>query len=147
MSHTPSDDLRETAIDKFWETFPPFWQQVRMHIRQVAAERFSLSVEQFHILRHLRRGLDSNSELSAALSISRPAASQAIDTLVEKGLVQRTPDTRDRRYVRLELTPAGEALIEEVFRENKRWMLERWAALQPGELNSLIQAFEILRKG
>ena len=117
-----------------------------MHIRQTAAERFSLSFEQFHLLRHIHRGLDSNSGLSAALHISRPATSQVVDVLVAKGLIERSPNDQDRRFVRLLLTPSGKALIEAVYDENRNWMMERWSALQPDELTSLIQAFDALQK-
>lgn len=142
----PVDELRKAAVEKFWESFPPFWQEVRLHIRQVAAESFSLSFEQFHLLRHIHRGLNSNSELAAALHISRPGASQAIDALVSKGLIQRNPDAKDRRYVRLELTPSGVALIEAVFNENRQWMMKRWSLLSAAELTTLLQALETLRK-
>ena len=58
MSSTsdPSKDDLHQAVETFWETFPPFWQRIRAHIRQVATEQFEISVEQFHILRHIRRG-------------------------------------------------------------------------------------------
>lgn len=39
---------------------------------------------------------------------------RAIDLLVKRGLITRTPDPSDRRRARLELTSAGRALYEEI---------------------------------
>ena len=74
--------LRQQVLDRFWETVPSIWNQVRNNLRCIAAESFEISVEQFHILRHVRRGICSVSELATAKNISRPAVSQAVDLLV-----------------------------------------------------------------
>ena len=142
----PSKDVLRQAVEAFWETFPPFWQRVRAHIRQVAAERFEISVEQFHILRHIRHGQGSVSELAEAKNISRPAISQGVDVLVNKGFITRTTETRDRRHVRLDLTPAGDAVLDVVFEDTHRWMMQTLAPLSEAELQILIRGMESLRK-
>lgn len=141
----PAEQL-EQVIDRFWETVPPLWNQVRAHIRAVAAAEFGLTVEQFHILRHIRRGVTSVSELATAKQISRPAVSQAVDGLVQRGLISRTPNLVDRRCVQLELTPAGNALLAAVFENTHGWMKEQLAGLTPGELAELLGALEALKK-
>ena len=113
----PSKEALRQAVETFWETFPPFWHRVRAHIRQVAAERFEISVEQFHILRNIRHGQGSVSELAEAKNISRAAISQGVDGLVNKGFITRTTEVRDRRHVRLDLTPAGDAVLDVVFED------------------------------
>ena len=84
---TLPESLQEQAIDRFWETVPPVWNFVRSHIRATAIGNFDITVEQFHILRYVRRGTGSMSELAAAKNISRPAMSQAVDVLVKKKLL------------------------------------------------------------
>lgn len=138
------DSLRDQAVDRFWETVPPLWGMVRGHIRSAAAARFGLTFEQFHILRHVRKGSSSVSELALAKNISRPAISQAVDTLVNKGLLARTQAARDRRYVELSLTPAGNDLLDAVFKDTRAWMKERLQPLAAEDLAAIIQAFEIL---
>lgn len=140
-----SDQLRQ-AVDAFWEIIPPFWHRIRAHIRQIAAERFEISVEQFHILRHIRRGDSSISDLAQSKNISRPAMSQAVNALVNKGLIVRTPDPRDRRHIQLELTEAGNALLDAVFEDTRRWMMEILAPLNGEELQTLISAMDFLKK-
>ncbi len=141
----PHDKLRQ-AVEVFWETFPPFWHLVRAHIRQTAADRFGLSVEQFHILRHIRRGDSSVSDLAQSKNISRPAMSQAVNTLVNKGLITRSPDAQDRRHIRLELTTSGNALLDAVFEDTRIWMMQLLAPLNDDELQTLISAMDLLRK-
>ncbi len=120
-----SENLRDQAIDRFWETVPPLWNSIRSHIRTTATANFDISVEQFHVLRYVRRGTDSVSELATAKNISRPAISQAVEVLVKKGLLTRVPSKEDRRCVELVLTAAGNHLLDTVFKETRDWMKER----------------------
>ncbi len=143
---SPPDNFLEQTLDRFWETVPPLWGQVRAHIRSVATENFDISVEQFHIMRYIRRGSWSVSELAEAKNISRPAISQGVDTLVNKGLIARTPNPQDRRYVQLELTPAGNELLDAVFQNTRTWMKSKLASLTMDELNDVICGLEALKK-
>jgi DNA-binding MarR family transcriptional regulator len=144
MSAKSKNLLRQT-VETFWETFPPFWHRVRAHIRQTA-EQHDISEEQFHILRHIRRGRCSVSELADAKNISRPAISQGVDLLVNKGFITRTTDTRDRRHVQLALTDSGNALLDTISEDTRQWMMQVLSPLSDEELQALTQAMESLRK-
>jgi Transcriptional regulators len=141
-----SEELLQTAIDRFWETVPPVWNKVRGNVRCIATENFEITLDQFHILRHIRKGRGSVSELAEIQQISRPAISQAVDILVEKGLISRRTNADDRRYIRLELTPSGNDLLNTIFKQNRSWMMEKMAALSPDEIDSIVQGLEILKK-
>ena len=143
---SPSERLRNETIDRFWETVPPVWNFVRMHIRSTATGKFDITVEQFHVLRFVRRGPNSMSELATAKNISRPAISQAVDVLVKKGLLTRIPSTTDRRVVELALTEEGNALLDTVFKENREWMKERMSILTTEELETIGKAMTALKK-
>ncbi len=140
------EQLQDQAIDRFWETVPPLWNFVRSHIRATATAKFDIPVEQFHILRHVRRGICSVSELATAKNISRPAVSQAVDILVNKGLLTRVQSTQDRRYVELTLTEAGNNLLDTVFKETRGWMKERMRTLTAGELETIVKAMNVMKK-
>ena len=140
------EQLQDQAIDRFWETIPPLWNFVRSHIRATATGKFDIPVEQFHILRHVRRGICSVSELATAKNISRPAISQAVDVLVNKGLLTRVQSTHDRRYVKLALTAEGNALLDTVFKETRGWMKDRMHTLTVGELETIAKAMEVMKK-
>jgi DNA-binding MarR family transcriptional regulator len=143
---TAPKDLREQTIDRFWEVIPPLWGMIRSHIRTAATGNFDISVEQFHILRHIRRGMGSVSELATAKNISRPAISQGVEVLVKKGLLTRIQSTQDRRCVELVLTPDGNNLLDVVFKETRSWMKERMNGLTSDELSNVMSAMDALRK-
>ncbi|MHB8806918.1 MAG: MarR family winged helix-turn-helix transcriptional regulator [Anaerolineaceae bacterium] len=141
-----SDDLLQRTIERFWDTVPPVWGRVRGNARCNAIQDFNLTLIQFHILRHIRHGIHSVGGLAEKQQISRPAISQAVETLVEKGLVIRLPDAQDRRYVRLELTESATELLEVVFSKNRQWMAKKMASLKQDELETIMTAMEILKR-
>jgi DNA-binding MarR family transcriptional regulator len=143
---THSSEKLKQAVDLFWEAFPPLWRMIQAHIREVAVEQFNISVEQFHILRHIRRGRDSVSALAEAKDISRPAISQSVDLLVIKGLILRSTDPQDRRHVRLALTAEGNALMDAIFGDTRRWMMKTLEPLSADEIQALTGAMESLKK-
>ncbi len=143
---TSFEPLRDQAVDRFWETLPPLWNFIRSHIRATATSNFDITVEQFHVLRYVRRGVTSMSDLAVAKNISRPAISQAVDVLVKKGLLTRVQSTQDRRVVDLALTDEGSALLEAVFKENREWMKERMSNLTATELKLILNATEVMKK-
>lgn len=143
---TSKSQILDETLDKFWETVPPLWGFIRAHIRTVATENFDISVEQFHILRHIRRGCNSVSELAETRNISRPAVSQGVDTLVTKGLVTRTQSQEDRRWVELELSPEGNAFLDHVFQNTRDWMKSILESFSQEELELAVRGMEVLQK-
>ena len=141
----PANEIREQAIDRFWETVPPVWNRIRCNVRAIATENFDVTVEQFHVLRHIRKGAGSVSELAEVRQISRPAISQAVDVLVDKGLIARQQDTVDRRHVHLSLTPQGNKMLNIIFQKNRAWMEEKMASLNPEELSNISRALGLLK--
>jgi DNA-binding MarR family transcriptional regulator len=141
-----TEKLRDQTIDRFWETVPALWGTIRSHIRSMATANFDITVEQFHVLRYVRKGTGSLSELASAKNISRPAMSQAVDILVKKGLLTRVQSTQDRRYVELALTDAGNNLLDTVFQETRKWMKERMCDLSADDLETMIKAMEVMKK-
>ncbi len=139
-----SQDILQRTIDHFWETIPPVWNRVRSHVRSIATENYDISVEQFHILRHVRKGMASVSELATIRQISRPAVSQAVNLLVEKGLLTRQHSADDRRYVELKLTQSGNEMLNGIFDGNRAWMTEKLSGLSPNEIACLNNAMIVL---
>ena len=52
-------------------------------------------------------------DISRRLMISKPAATQVVNRLVESGLVERASDENDRRIVYIRATDAGRAFYEQ----------------------------------
>lgn len=134
----------ETLIDRFWETIPPVWHRTRAVIRGVAAEKFHLTVEQFQVLRRIRRGIASVSAIADDSRTSRSAVSKAVDALVNKGLISRSQDPNDRRNIPLALTAEGARVMNAIFGETESWLAERFASLDEQECARLQTAFDLL---
>ena len=78
----------------------------------------------------------SLSGLAEALGVDAPYATLIVDTLEERGLVERHPDPGDRRRKQVELTPAGQeaaARMLSITREPP----PGFGALSPAELDTL----------
>jgi len=146
VTHPPTTETLQRTIDKFWEALLPAWRSIRFHIRETATQRFDISEEQYHVLRHVAHGIGSMSELAAAKQISLPAVSQSVETLVQKGLLTRRQSVDDRRFVQLSLTENGSALLDAIYSVNRQWMAGKLAGLGEEDLLGLIQAMEALHK-
>jgi DNA-binding MarR family transcriptional regulator len=141
-----SEVTLQQAIEKFWEAFPAVWNLIRSHLRLILAQEFSITLDEFHTLRNMRRGFCSVSQLADVLQVSRPAASQSVEALVEKGLVSRHYDTKDRRHIRLELTDAGKEMLAGIFLRNRGWMVEKMAVLSPEEVARVAKAMDAFKE-
>lgn len=75
--------------------------------RAVESALGDLSMTSYRILVLVAQGDERSSRIAGRLALGRPAVSYAVDTLVEKGLMTRTVDERDRRVAKLDLTDAG----------------------------------------
>jgi len=71
-----------------------------------------LSLPQYRLLAFLAQGDWAASALADKLDVSRPSVTSLVDGLVKRGLVERRPDTGDRRRIDHVLTDAGRAALE-----------------------------------
>jgi DNA-binding MarR family transcriptional regulator len=141
-----TEELIPVAIEAFWGTIPSVWNRIKGNLRSIAVDQYGISVEQFHILRHIRKGLTSVSDLAEVRQISRSGISQAVDVLVDRGLICRLQNARDRRNIPLELTEAGNKLLDAIWEKNRAWMSGRMTSLSEQELNTLTCGMQILAK-
>jgi DNA-binding MarR family transcriptional regulator len=83
--------------------------------------------------------------LAEALGVVPSSASRLCDRLEATGLLRRVPDPRDRREVRLTLTPAARRMLDEL-RERRRTalaeVLERMAPAARQDLVRALAAFD-----
>jgi DNA-binding MarR family transcriptional regulator len=140
-----TEEILNQTIDQFWATVPRVWHLIRSHLRTIATEQFDISVEQFHVLRYIRRGFTSVSDIADERQTSRSAVSQAAELLVVKGLITRQEEANDRRFVRLALTPEGDHLLNQIFQQTRSWMMEKMALISPEDLGSIIEGLALLK--
>ncbi|MBA4419497.1 MAG: hypothetical protein C0392_16575, partial [Syntrophus sp. (in: bacteria)] len=125
------------------------WSEVFMHRSMRDFKRFmdetGLSFSQISVLMRLKHGGSSGvSEIGCQLGVTNAAASQAVDRLVQLGLIERTEDPEDRRAKRLALTQKGSALIEKGVEARCKWIEGLTDALTPEQQNMIISALTLL---
>lgn len=74
------------------------------------------------LLMHLKRQSDLvlPSELSEVMSVSTARITRLLNTLEDRGLIQRSMDLSDRRKIVVKLTEAGERYLKEVYKRTHR---------------------------
>ncbi|MBE3118444.1 MAG: MarR family transcriptional regulator [Candidatus Atribacteria bacterium] len=125
------------------------WSEVFMHRSMRDFKRFmdatGLSFSQINILMRLfHGGCAGVSEIGDQLGVTNAAASQAVDRLVQLGLIERTEDPEDRRAKRLALTQKGRTLIEKGVEVRSQWIEGLTDALTPEQQNMIISALTLL---
>ena len=76
---------------------------------------FGITAAQWPILEMCDRGqANTLMELARVIPVDPGAISRQVEKLVRKGLVRRRRQSHDRRSQRLDLTPAGSALVPEL---------------------------------
>lgn len=60
---------------------------------------------------HTSKGSISNAEIQEELQVTKSAVSQMLDSLAEKGYIDRKPDANDRRRMSVTITAEGEQIL------------------------------------
>jgi DNA-binding MarR family transcriptional regulator len=94
-----------------------FWAVAR-RLRETSQEALApwdIAPSQFRALRVLKRhGVMRLSELADHLRIAARSATEVIDALEARGLVERRPDPADRRAILVEVTEHGISILDAV---------------------------------
>jgi len=132
--------------------------------RDVAARLHSASIR---LLRTLRREDDGSglsaprlsalsvvvfagpmslAELAEAEQVRPPTMSRIVDALVDRGLITRVTDQRDRRSVRIMATADGQQLLNQGRERRVHALIGRLGRLAESERRALARGVEILER-
>lgn len=78
-------------------------------------------------------------ELSSALSVPLSTATRVVDTLVERGYVERFSDTEDRRVVHVKFTARGNQLYKFIDSRIAEHVRELASSLSKDEMATLVK--------
>src|SRR6476659_10106030 len=70
-----------------------------------------LTLPQYRLLAMIGSGADRASHLAGQLALAKPTVSATVDTLVERGLVERASSRDDRRVTTLTVTASGHDVL------------------------------------
>jgi DNA-binding MarR family transcriptional regulator len=125
------------------------WIELTMHRTMHGVVRYTrergLSMSQLSTLFQLaHHGSLAVSEISDGLGVSKAAASQLLDRLVQQELVTRTENPQDRREKQLVLTEKGRTLLLESTRTRETWLEGLVGTLTPAEQAKVSDVLELL---
>ncbi len=102
-----------------------------------------ITLPQMWVLEHLSR---SNrcpmNELARSFGISRPAATGLMDRLIAQGLAIRADDPKDRRVVRVSITPKGKRIVSNVWEEKRRTFSKVFGKISANDRTAYLKILE-----
>ncbi|SNY45685.1 MarR family winged helix-turn-helix transcriptional regulator [Paractinoplanes atraurantiacus] len=125
-----------------------FWAVARRlrNRTKVALEPWDLSPSQGRAMNVLAHHGDLRlSSLAEHLRIAPRSATEVVDDLQQRGLVERRPDPVDRRAVLVTLTPHGTTVNTEIQAARQAASARLFAALDPADRQDLARVLEKLR--
>ena len=142
MTSDPLNDVLDNLSH-----MPKIHRTLQQGIFKNALAGFSRDVTRHHleILKVLRNeGTLHIAEIADLLLISKPQMTRLLDELIELQLVERQPDTEDRRKINITLTDKGQRVSEE-FRLNIEESIRTWlSALNDDELRELSNSLKTI---
>lgn len=133
------EDLYLKGHRKFMELG---WRIIRKSRRNLANLGFAWN--QYTIMKKIQPGEHLTlSEISEGANKKNSNVTPIIDFLVEKGIVERIPDTKDRRVVRVGLTKEGVGIRENIIISHENFIKQLYKEVQPKELEDFINIIEI----
>lgn len=130
--------------DAVLETIPLVMRVIRREFRSHRGPGFN--VPEFRSLAFINRSPGASlSELAEHIGIEAPTASKLVETLVQRGLVRRQEDPRDRRRMSLTILPKGKKSIDEAIEHTRQFMVQRLAHLSDEERKTVLSAMALLK--
>jgi DNA-binding MarR family transcriptional regulator len=102
-----------------------------------SARAYGITSQQGQLLCVLMAQPYGMGELGATLRLAKSSLTGLVDRSARNGLVRRTPDPRDTRAVRVELTLQGRRLAEEFYAETCRRIDELSSGFSVAERDTL----------
>jgi DNA-binding MarR family transcriptional regulator len=126
-------DLVAVAIHVFKESSQEYYELV---------DELDLSITQTRTLNCLDRfqAEVAVNELAEVIGLSVPATSRTVEALLRRGYIDRREDEHDRRVKRVQISPAGRALVARMNAARMAGMEEFAGTLTPTERSHLRRA-------
>ncbi len=113
-------------------------------LRQEVGE--DTTIPQFRVLAYLAEQPLTMSEIARRRRVSLQAAGELIQTLVERGWVNRVPDPNDRRQTLLHLSDAGQQQYRRAYSRMLSHLTPFMEQLTPEEMSAVQVALHALRR-
>ena len=123
---------------------PHIMQTLRQEMRRHRPSDYS--VPEFRTLSYIERHEGTSlTEVAEYIGLSKASLSKIVTRLEEKGFVRRNAAADDKRRHTLSLSAHGQRTLDQIERAALHSLARRLARLQPGELDTVVNAMELLR--
>ncbi len=126
------------------ETIPLSMARLRMEMRSSVPP--DLSVPHFRILGSVIRGKTLVNEIAQHHGVSQPSMSRSVNSLVKRGLIERSHTSSDRRQTPLGLTKKGAVLFRKIKTATESRLGQKVLTMDSKSRNALLQGLAELEK-
>jgi len=126
---------------KFWIVIPTLMRTVFAESRR---GQVNLAPNHFRVLGALARRNCNLTELAEEWNVSLPTMSSTVQTLVERGWLDRDRSSDDRREVTLRMTNEGRRVLASEHRRLTEWVAAKMESLDPRDVKRVERALDIL---
>lgn len=107
----------------------------------------SMSASQCYVMRFVSENQQTNvTSIAKALHITSSAATQLIDSLVQKGFILRETNPSDRRHVLLTMSPEAKNLFAQIKKDRMEKMQKLFESFSDDELKTYAQLSKKISK-
>jgi DNA-binding MarR family transcriptional regulator len=135
-----SDDSFVNSLHAWMKVF---MRQSVQHMIQYSHES-GLSMQQIRALFRIHDCSRGVSDLGCHLGVSKAAASQMLDRMVDQGFILRSEDPEDRRSKHIVLTEKGLLAMQRSIETRQGWLTQLAGHFSPTEKEQVSQALDIL---
>jgi DNA-binding MarR family transcriptional regulator len=134
-----AEDIRDRAADALLALIPLYYKNVIRNRHTING----VQLAQIHTLGVLMKYRSvPMSEIGSRLYISRPYMTRLADLMIADGLVERQPDSQDRRVINLTITEKGKKYLKESISWYKKDLKENFTSLDDHDVRKLCAAVE-----
>ncbi len=134
-----AEDIRDRAADALLALIPLYYKNVIRHRPSING----IQVAQLHTLGVLMKFKSMPmSEIGNRLYISRPYMTRLANLMIADGLVERRPDSADRRVINLAITEKGKKYLRQSITWYRKDLKENLSGLNDSDIGKLCTAME-----
>ncbi|QOV11590.1 MarR family winged helix-turn-helix transcriptional regulator [Viridibacillus arvi] len=138
--------MDKNALFNKWVSFTASVHSVTHELTK-DAKSDSITPVQYNILESITVSTEpvTPSEISDCLHLSMPNTSRELKKLIEKNLIEKVSDTKDRRKQYILLSKEGEAMMNETFKLVESRFLNRIQHASEEDLEDIDRALDVLQ--
>ena len=137
MSDPTPDEVAQRAM----HIFPLMGRLLEAQMR---SREETLSPVHFHVLRLVAQEPRSLSALAEQQSVSAASMSKTVTVLEERGWLTRRRSYEDRRFVLIDITDEGQAMLHSITSHTRQYLAEAIKHLPPDDLKTLDDGMRVL---